>query len=166
MLKWVLLRLCSHTPHRAADAKEPTRPCCAFAAAHTNPTMMHDVWTCLSFMEAAKASNMLWCAVAAAAALLWLRTFRRRRYSYYLAPSPRIRPPFWGLGQVEVVERCVMAAHSLFHAGDLLPRLWVTDCGCQIVSPTAIAPTPPPCPAVLAASLQRCGSTPSVQGVA
>lgn len=50
-------------------------------------------------------------AAVAAALLAGAVILHRSRYrAFYSAPSPRVRPPWWLLGHVEVSERCVVGA--------------------------------------------------------
>lgn len=44
-------------------------------------------------------------ALALGAVLLLLR-LHRPKYSYYSAPSPPLRAPYWLFGNVEMIERC------------------------------------------------------------
>jgi hypothetical protein len=56
-------------------------------------------------LDATLVAYTLAALVAGLLATCLLRLYQGR-YSYYSAPSPRIRPPYWALGNVEIVERC------------------------------------------------------------
>lgn len=71
---------------------------------------MTSYWAALKPLDAFIGSNqttvVLWtvAAVVVVALSAWWTAYKAK-YSYYSAPSPRVRAPWWPLGNVEVVER-------------------------------------------------------------